>query len=148
MDYSKQVNILVDYIKNGDSLNIKEHILLDTLNKKRESTTGLICIADLGCPFCKKATRERLNIIKERLPASNIYITLNSDNQTHIDQYISDTNAENIQFLKFKGSRAILELAKGRFPSFILVSDGKIIKRWGNAQMGFPALDVIESYLK
>jgi hypothetical protein len=135
-----------DYIKNGEELSIKNHVLLDSLNNRTSSFTGLVCIADIGCPFCKIATKNRLNVIKERFPESEIFITLNSINQEYIDQYISETDAVNIGFLKFDKSKEILELSRGVFPSFILISDGKIIHRWSNSQLGYPALDKIESY--
>lgn len=137
-----------DYIKTGEKLNIKSHILLDSLNNRSESFTGLVCIADVGCPFCKLATKNRLNIIKQRLPESNVYITLNSSNEENIARYIKESDAKNIDFLKIDKSKDVLELSKGKFPTFILINDGKIIHRWANSQLGFPALDKIESYLK
>jgi hypothetical protein len=137
-----------DYIKNGENLSIENHILLDSLNKKNDSFTGLVCIADIGCPFCKLATKKRLNVIKKRLPESQIYITLNSSNQDYIDQYVKETKADNIGFLKIDKSKEVLQLSKGVFPTFILISNGKIIYRWTNSELGYPALDKIESYLK
>lgn len=137
-----------DYIKNGEELNIESHILLDSLNERSESFTGLVCLADVGCPFCKIATKSRLNIIKKRYPKSDIYITLNSSKQEYIDQYVEETGANDLDFLKIDQSKEILELSKGRFPSFILIDDGKIVHRWNNSQLGYPALDKIESYLK
>lgn len=137
-----------DYIKNGEELSIENHVLLDSLNDRSTSFTGLVCIADLGCPFCKIATKDRLNVIKERFPESNIYITLNSDKQEYIDQYIKETDADNLDFLKIDRSKEVLELSRGVFPSFILISKGKIIHRWSNSQLGYPALDKIESYLR
>lgn len=137
-----------DYIKNGEDLSIDDHILLDTLNNRSKSFTGLVCIADLNCPFCKRVTKERLNVIKERIPNSEVFITLNSSNQDDINQYVNETNAVDIDFLKIDRSKEILELSRGRFPSFILVENGSIIHRWTNSQLGYPALDKIESYLK
>lgn len=137
-----------DYIKNGDNLNIEEHILLDSLNKNEEPFTGLVCIADVGCPYCKMATRSRLNVIKDRLPNSEIYITLNSINQEHINQYVDETGANNIGFLKIDKSKELLELSKGVFPTFILINKGKIVHRWNNSELGYPALDKIESSLQ
>lgn len=136
-----------DYIKNGEELEIDNHILLDSLNNTSDSFTGLVCIADLGCPFCKTATKSRLNVIKERFPKSNIYITLNSDKQEYIDQYAEESGAKNLKFLKIDKSKEILELSKGSFPTFILISEGKIIHRWNNSELGYPAIDKIESFL-
>lgn len=136
-----------DYVKNGDELSIEDHLLLDTLYNRKESFTGLVCIADLGCPFCKMATKNRLNVMKERLPKSNIYITLNSSKQDYIDQYIQETDAHNIDFLRINESKELLELSQGVFPTFILIDNGKIVHRWKNSQLGFPALDKIESHL-
>lgn len=137
-----------DYIKNGEELKIENHILLDSLNNRSNSFTGLVCIADVGCPFCKVATKSRLNLIKERLPESEVYITLNSSKQEYIDQYIKETDAVNIDFLKIDKSKDVLELSRGVFPSFFLIHEGVIIHRWTNSQLGYPALDKIESYLK
>jgi hypothetical protein len=85
--------------------------------------------------------------MKERLPKSNIYITLNSSKQDYIDQYIQETDAHNIDFLRINESKELLELSQGVFPTFILIDNGKIVHRWKNSQLGFPALDKIESYL-
>ena len=137
-----------DYVKKGDSLNVDNHILLDSLNKRVDSFTGLVCIADIGCPYCKMATKNRLNVIKDRLPKSKIYITLNSSNQKYIDQYVDETGADKIDFLKIDKSKEVLELSQGVFPTFILISEGKIIHRWTNSKLGYPAMDEIESYLK
>jgi hypothetical protein len=137
-----------DYIKNGDELNIENHILLDSLNQRSDSFTGLVCIADLGCPFCKIATKNRLNVIKKRIPGSNIYITLNSSNPEYINQYIEESNAKEIDFLRIDKSKEILELSNGSFPTFILIVKGTIIHRWNNAELGYPALDKIEGFLK
>lgn len=137
-----------DYIKNGEELNIESHILLDSLNNRDDSFTGLVCLADVGCPFCKIATKSRLNVIKKRYPESKIYVTLNSRKQKYIDQYIEETGANDLDFLKIDQSKELLELSKGRFPSFVLIEKGKIVHRWNNSQLGYPALDKIESYLK
>ncbi|MEX1191109.1 MAG: hypothetical protein WEA99_03985 [Brumimicrobium sp.] len=137
-----------DYIKKGEALNIDEHVLLHEIENEFQHFDGLVSIADVNCGFCKLATKTRLNVMKERFPELDIAITLNTDEQNYIDKFKKETNANNLFFLKINRSKEIVNLAGGSFPTFVYIKNGKIVHRWKNSELGFLALDWIESNLE
>jgi hypothetical protein len=141
-----------DYVKRDTALEIKEHSVLTTILNKNPNYNGVVCIAMTGCGYCKIATRNYLNRLKERNKGIDVGVLLTTTDSSAIDYYISETNAGELDYFLMdnneKASHEINELTKGRFPSFIYIKNSTILHKWSNDNLGFPALDWIENQLE
>ena len=136
-----------DYTKKGQTVTISENSLLSIVLEKNSNYDGLICIASPSCPFCKEAAETRLRIMKERNPKLQIGIALFTSDSSHIEQFQSETETENLDYYLSPDEKGTIDLCHGAFPTFIYIKDKKILQIWTNGEMGYPALDWIENGL-
>ncbi len=136
-----------DFIKKGTAREIDNHRLLEIAEAFKPNFDGIIAIVDSDCPFCRKATRDRLRIMDDRDVNIDIALTLNTADRTIIDDYIEATNSSQLDYLVHKPSEALIQLSGGVFPTFVYIKSGQIRHLWKNSELGFPALDWIESGL-
>jgi hypothetical protein len=136
-----------DYVKKGEALNIDNHVLLDILEDYKSDFDGIVAVVDYNCPFCRIATKERLKKIQTRNNKIDLVLTLNTSNQEIIDDYTESTESESLYYLVHQPEKDIIDLIKGAYPSFVYIKNGKIIHKWKNSELGYPALDWIESGL-
>lgn len=136
-----------DYTKKGQTVTINENSLLSIVLEKNPNYDGLICIASPSCPFCKEAAETRLKVMKERNPKLQIGIALFTSDSSHIEQFQSETETENLDYYLSPDEKGTIDLCHGAFPTFIYIKDKKILQIWTNGEMGYPALDWIENKL-
>jgi len=136
-----------DYIKVDTELNISDNSLLTTITNTNPDFNGIVCIASPGCMFCKEATRDRLKKIKVRSDI-DVAVFLAAEDSAAIDFYIKETNAPELTYFLVEDTEGMNEIAQGRYPTFIYIKDNKIAYKWSNDNLGYPALDWIESGLK
>jgi hypothetical protein len=121
--------------------------LLEIVEEHKDGFNGLVAIVDYNCPFCKLATKERLNLIAERSNDIDLALTLNTADLTTIEKYKSETNSKNLNYIAHAPTEDIIELTKGIFPTFVYIKNGMVLHKWKNSELGFPAIDWIESGL-
>lgn len=136
-----------DYIKVDTELNISDNSVLTTISKTNPDFNGIVCLASPGCGFCKEATHTRLKRIKMRSDI-DVAVFLAADDSSAIDFYISETDAPELEYFLVEEQEGMNELTQGRYPTFIYIKDNKIAYKWSNDNLGYPALDWIESGLK
>lgn len=136
-----------DYIKTDTEISDSENSIVKTIVASKPDFNGIVCIASPGCGFCKEATKHRLKPIKSRTDI-NVAIFLAVKDTAAIDYYISETNAPELDYFLLEEVDGLNEITQGRFPTFIYVKDKRIAHIWSNDNLGFPALDWIESGLK
>jgi hypothetical protein len=136
-----------DYVKKGEALNIENHVLLDIVEDYKSDFDGIVAVVDYNCPFCRIATKERLTKINLRKTDIDMVLTLNTSDLEKIEGYAASTKSKSLHYLQHKPEADIVELIKGAFPSFVYIKNGKILHKWRNSELGFPALDWIEGGL-
>ncbi len=136
-----------DFVKKGTARELDNHRLLEIVEAFKPNFNGIVAIVDSNCPFCRKATREQLNIMAERDVNIDIALTLNTADRTIIDNYIEGTNSSQLNYLVHKPSEALIQLTGGVFPTFVYIKSGQIRHLWKNSELGYPALDWIEGGL-
>lgn len=137
-----------EFTKNGVELDVDSHELIDILNDYKPGFEGLVAVVDYNCPFCRKVTEGRLQNIYDRNEDLDLVLTLNTSDSITIENYTRETNSEKLNYVYHEPSSELLNLIEGVFPTFIFVKQGKILHKWKNSQLGFPAIDWIESKLK
>lgn len=137
-----------DYIRKGDALNIKSHVLIDIVENYKSDFNGLVAVVDYNCPFCREATKEKLRRMQDRNLNIDLALTLNTSDQTTIENYIKETDSESLKYLSHESSAELLNLTKGVFPTYFYIKNGQILHKWKNSQLGYTALDWIENGLK
>lgn len=133
-----------DYVKEGEALNIDDHVLIDIVEAYKSDFNGIVAIVDYNCPFCKIATKERLTKIQARNNKIDLVLTLNTSDQEKINRYAASTSSKSLHYLEHKPEADIINLIKGAYPSFIYIKNGKVVHKWRNSELGYPALDWIE----
>lgn len=105
--------------------------------------SGLTIITIPGCPFCLGSI-PMLQKIKERYPQVPIqYVICSLDTA-----YANNLNKENGELLDVKLAENpddLMNIAKGSFPTFVMVEKGKPTRIWSNDDFGPRAIDKIES---
>ena len=102
-----------------------------------------VVIAIPGCMYCLESI-EKLNKIRERNPDLKIrFLVLSSDVKDL--KYYRKIAVPSISVEKVKETNRFLEISKGGFPTFLSVSEGKIMKAWSNDSFGVLAIDEIEN---
>jgi hypothetical protein len=136
-----------DYIKKSEVLNIDDHVLIDIVEDYKPAFDGIVAVVDYNCPFCRIATKERLTKIQARNNKIDLVLTLNTSDQEKINRYAASTSSKSLHYLEHKPAADIIDLIKGAYPSFVYIKNGKIIHKWKNSELGYPALDWIEGGL-
>lgn len=131
-------------IYEGDFSNGAEKRAMDT---KYAELTGekLVIIALPNCPFCLEAM-ERLKKLKKRVPSAALeYVLCNADS-SNIGWYKENAgNGINVRLAT--DSKAMSQLAEGKFPTFVLVGESNL-KIWPNNSFGVLAMDELEKLLQ
>jgi hypothetical protein len=77
----------------------------------------------------------------------DVAIFLAAKDSASLDYYIEETGASELDYFLVQDPEGMHELSRGSYPTFIYIKNGKIIHRWSNDNLGYPALDWIESGL-
>lgn len=107
---------------------------------------GVVCVASISCPYCRDAA-SKLAVLKERTPERDVAMVLYSLDETQLTAYPEETNAHNLDFYLTPDEQGSMQICEGRFPTFVYVREGKVIKKWDSSALGFPAYDAIEAGL-
>ena len=106
----------------------------------------LYVISIAGCPFCKDAM-ERMLLLEDRNPGMEVeYIVCNQDSTT-LDFY-TEINEGKIPIILATNPEALMILAEGTFPTFVLSKKNEVLKVWSNQNFGVRAQDEVEDLVK
>lgn len=138
------VYFAVNPIYQGDFSN-ESRIVGHTAETSELNGNKLVVISMPGCVFCKESV-ERLKEVKKYDENIEIeYVVTSSDTST-LDFY-NDVIQGAFPLRLAENPEAMLNLAQGRFPSFVLVNESKPMKIWVNNTFGVRALDeVVKSF--
>lgn len=114
----------------------------------------LVVIAMPGCPYCFESISAKLKPLKKRNPDMRIKFVVcpmdKSELKTsaYLDPYRKEGGTAIKVSKTVKNRDALVEIAEGRFPTFVMVKDNRPAYKWGNDQFGVRALDKLESETK
>lgn len=135
----------INPIYQGDFSN-ESRIVEHTAATSELTGNKLVVISLPGCHFCEESV-ERLKEVKKH------------DKNIKIEYVVTSSDAETLDFYKeiIKGEfplrlaenpEAMVNLAQGHFPSFVLIREKKPMKVWVNNTFGVRALDEVVSSFK
>ncbi len=128
-------------IYEGDFTNspitIERTALNEELNGKK-----IVVLSIPGCPFCYESIG-RMKKLQERNDKIKVeYLVCSSDTST-LDWY-KEGGGNSIDVNLAKNSKEMIKIAKGTFPTFVLVNGDNALKVWSNNDFGVLALDEVE----
>lgn len=133
-----------DYKKADRELNDATNSVLTEVLAAKPGFEGVICIASPGCPFCKIATRYRLKEIKRRTNLG-VGVFLAAKDSSAITAYSEETESPELDYFLVENTDGMNQMSEGRYPTFLYIKNKKIVHKWSNDNLGYPALDWIES---
>lgn len=136
-----------DYKKSGTELNLSDNTELQIILAENESFDGILMIASPSCPHCMKAAKH-ISILQKRVPERDIKVLMYTLTQEKINDFILDSGVKDLDYKVTDDNEATLTLCEGKFPSFVYIKDKKVVHKWNNYELGFPALDWIETGLE
>lgn len=125
----------------------KNDILSDVLAYKKDFN-GVVCVASNSCPYCVVAVRNHIRLLHSRNKAQDVLVFLSYGDETVIKEFREKTESSNVPIIVNTNAEGKIDLETAAIPAFIYIKKGKIVHQWRNDDMGYPALDWIESGLK
>lgn len=135
-----------DFNKSGKPKDwIENQILMDVMNLD-SNFEGLVCVASPSCPFCVEAVQTKIYHVYKRGKVDALVYLGRGDTDV-ANQFRVNADAPEIPIVLNSAPDDGLDIDEKVIPVFLYIRDGKIIHLWRNEQLGFPALDWIESGL-
>ena len=106
----------------------------------------LVMVALPDCPFCHGAV-SLLNKLQERNPQLKISILVTGKDPQTLLSFRNEAD-KRIIIRHPKNQEKLLAVSGYHFPTFLQVKNGKVMEVWTNEELGFPALDHLESLTK
>ncbi len=105
----------------------------------------IVVLSIPGCPFCYESIGRMKGLIK-RNPFLKVEYLVCSEDESTLDWY-KEESGDLINVSLAKNAKEMVELAKGSFPTFVLVNGENELKVWSNNSFGVLAMDEIEEVL-
>lgn len=105
----------------------------------------LMVITIPGCPFCLESIK-KLKLIKELNPEISILFAVCAKDEKDMSLYKEEVNGA-FDVKLAEDAEQSMKLARGHFPSFVHLEDGKPEYLWSNSQFGAGAIDELLSEL-
>jgi thiol-disulfide isomerase/thioredoxin len=116
------------------------------LNSESPDFDGLILLALPNCPYCFVAY-PNVELLKKRNPDLDVVVFVSARDTAGVSFFREKVGESEIQVYLISDRKQATELSEGRFPTFLYFKNGKVVYRWANNQLGFPALDWVENRL-
>jgi len=131
-------------IYEGDFSNSSDRVAIGEYEELKGKKLVVLTIPN--CPFCYEAIG-KIKKIKERVPLMEVDYIVCSENSSSTDFY-RDEGQGVITVKLAKDAQKMSALAKGSFPTFILVDEKRNLQTWSNDNFGVRAIDFIENYFQ
>lgn len=136
-----------DFNKSGKSVEIFENQILADVLSHNSDFSGVVCVASPSCPYCIEAVKTKINPVFKR-GKINAAVYLANGNLNTINQFRMNSNAPEIPIVVNSKPELGIDIDETLIPVFLFIENKKIVHVWRNEQLGFPALDWIESGIK
>lgn len=114
---------------------------VETTADYRDADLVLIAIAD--CPYCQRAVSD-INALHQRNPILRMRMVVCTADSSWLEPYRAQV-AGACQVVMASNMDVMATHAGGHFPAYVLVRDGKPLRRWTNNEWGPVAKDVVET---
>lgn len=139
---------ITDWNKRGEDISmVDEGKAVEEFLRNNASYHGLVCLALPNCPYCV-ASIPKLEKLKNRSTDLQAMVLVVAKDSTGVERFRSHVGDTDIPIELAPDANAFAKLARGSFPTFVYIKDGKLVQLWANDQLGYPALDWIESGLE
>lgn len=129
----------MDPLYDGDISSASEELMIEA---KSDFSDGLLMISIPGCPYCFAAT-ETLLKLKQRRPNLEIKQVVLTRNDQDLSSY-KEIAKDNYDVVKTEDVDFYGQITNS-YPTFVLVKDGVLLKKWSNSGFGVVAKDEIEA---
>ncbi len=137
-----------DFRKKASHLEISKNDILNDVLTYKSDFNGLVCVASNSCPYCVIAVRNHIRLLHSRNKVQDVLVFLNYGDESVVKDFREKTESPNVPIIVNSDPDGKIDLKTEAIPAFIYIKDGKIVHQWRNDDMGYPALDWIESGLK
>jgi hypothetical protein len=124
-----------------------ENLILQDILCFKAEFKGVVCVASPSCPYCIEAVRDKIRFIHKRGKV-DAAVYLPQDDGSNFKNFRAITQASDLDMLGNSRPDIGFDIDENVIPIFLYIRDGKIVHVWRNDQLGYPALDWIESDLK
>lgn len=127
-------------LSSNPRIETKTEVLAELTGKK------LIVISLPGCDYCKLSF-ETMRAMKKKDPSLQIEYSVTSKDENALKFYKEFIKDEFPTYLS-KEPQAMINLAQGGFPTFVLVNNNEPLKVWSNNSFGVAAMDEVVKTIK
>ena len=121
--------------------------VIESTLSKSTPYEGLVCLVLPNCPYCVRSIA-KLERIQNRTINLGVTVFVQSKDSLGVQHFQNHVGQTDVPIFITPEPKESAQLAKGRFPTFVYVKNGKVVYRWNNSQFGYPALDWVESKLE
>jgi len=107
------------------------------------NAADLVVIAIADCPYCQRAVND-MNALHQRKPNLRMRMVVCTADSTWLEPYQAEA-AGAYEVVMATNMDVMATHAGGHFPAYVLVRDGKPLRRWTNNEWGPVAKDVVET---
>jgi hypothetical protein len=136
-----------DFNKTGKSQNIRDNQILNDVLNYKPSFEGVVCVASPHCKFCIEAVKTKMNVLFHRNQI-DVLVYLGFGDDKILGDFRVNTEAQEIPIVINSRPDLGLTIDEAVIPVFLFIRGGKIVHLWRNEQLGYPALDWMESKLQ
>lgn len=137
-----------DFRKKATSRDIDNNDILSDVLAYKKDFNGVVCVASNSCPYCVMAVRKHIRLLHSRNKVQDVLVFLSYGDETVVKEFREKTESTNVPIIVNTNVEGKIDLETAAIPAFIYIKKGKIVHQWRNDDMGYPALDWIESGLK
>jgi len=135
-----------DFIKKGRSTEFTKNQILNDILSEDPNFDGLVCVASPNCPHCVEAVKTKMAPMHKR-NQSKVFIYLAFGDQSTVENFKKQSESGQTPLIVNSDIYGALDIDETVIPVFLYIKNGQIVHLWRNDQMGYPALDWIESKL-
>jgi hypothetical protein len=140
------VGLLLNPIYEGDFSNVSRKP--NNLKVYEEfKNAQLVVVSIPGCPYCMGSIDLQKKMIA-RNPKLKVNFVVCDSRPESIDDYKKEIGNSPIKAMNTANGDAFAKLADGSFPCFLMVKNGKAIKKWAAGDFGMSARDEVENEVK
>lgn len=136
-----------DFNQSGKPKDLSENQILSDVLSVKPDFEGLVCVASPNCPFCIEAVQTKIYHVFQRAKIDAL-VYLGFGDEDTVNKFRLNADAPEMPIVLNSNPEGGLDIDEDVIPVFIFIRDAKIVHLWRNEQLGFPALDWIESGLK
>lgn len=135
-----------DFSKMGIEKSNSDNAVLADVLAYNPDFNGIVCVASPNCPYCVEAVRTKMKVLHKRNKIG-VLVYLGFGDANTVEEFKERSNAHDVTFLLNSDPDGGIDIDEPVIPVFIYIKNGEIVHLWRNDQIGYPAMDWMESGL-